>query len=49
MGGGPTEEAGQGLVEYALIIMLVAIVVVAALALLHTRVGDIFSSMTAAI
>jgi pilus assembly protein Flp/PilA len=36
-------EGGQGLVEYALILVLVAIVVIAALTLLGPSIGDIFS------
>jgi len=37
------DESGQGLVEYALILVLVAIVVLIALALLGPAVGNIFS------
>ncbi|MGD1993165.1 MAG: Flp family type IVb pilin [Anaerolineae bacterium] len=40
----PREE-GQGLVEYALIIVLVAIVVIVALSLLGPVIGDVFSSI----
>jgi pilus assembly protein Flp/PilA len=36
-------EAGQGLVEYGLIIFLVAIVVIAILLLVGPRIGSIFS------
>jgi pilus assembly protein Flp/PilA len=36
---------GQGLVEYALIIVLVAIVVIAILLLLGPSIGDIFTSI----
>ena len=39
-------EEGQGLVEYALIIVLVAIVAVAALQLLGTQVSGIFGDIT---
>ncbi len=39
------KEKGQGLVEYALILVLVAIVVIAALTLLGPTIGDIFSSI----
>ncbi|MBI2865009.1 MAG: Flp family type IVb pilin [Chloroflexi bacterium] len=42
-------EEGQGLVEYGLIIFLVAIVVIAVLVLVGPRIGNIFSSITAAI
>ncbi len=38
-------ETGQGLVEYALIIVLVAIVVIAALLLLGPVVGNAFSTV----
>lgn len=42
-------EEGQGLVEYGLIIFLVAIVVIAVLILVGPRIAAIFSSITAAI
>jgi pilus assembly protein Flp/PilA len=38
-------EEGQGLVEYALILVLVAIVVIAILLLLGPVVGNVFSSV----
>jgi pilus assembly protein Flp/PilA len=38
-------ERGQGLVEYALIIALVAIVVIAALVLLGPRIANIFTNI----
>ncbi len=41
----PREE-GQGLVEYALILVLVAIVVIAILALLGPQISNIFSRIT---
>ena len=44
----PREE-GQGLVEYALIIVLVAIDVIAALTALGTSVDGVFDSITAAL
>jgi pilus assembly protein Flp/PilA len=40
----PREE-GQGLVEYALILVLVAIVVIAILLLLGPVVGNVFSTI----
>jgi pilus assembly protein Flp/PilA len=40
----PREE-GQGLVEYALILVLVAIVVIAILLLLGPVVGNVFSNI----
>jgi pilus assembly protein Flp/PilA len=41
----PNEE-GQGLVEYALIIVLVAIVVIAALTALGTNLQGVFQSIS---
>ncbi len=38
-------EAGQGLVEYALILILVAVVVLVILALLGPAIGNIFSNI----
>jgi pilus assembly protein Flp/PilA len=40
----PREE-GQGLVEYALILVLVAIVVIIILALLGPAIGNVFSNI----
>ena len=37
------EEEGQGMVEYGLIIALVAIVVIAALVILGPKIGSIFN------
>ena len=42
------EEKGQGLVEYALIIALVAIVVAGALPALSTGINGVFSDIVAA-
>jgi len=39
------KERGQGLVEYALILVLVAIVVFAVLLLLGPIIGNVFSSI----
>ena len=39
------QEKGQGLVEYALIIVLVAIVVIAALMILGPIIGNTFSTI----
>ena len=39
-------QEGQGLVEYALILVLVAIVVIAILAVLGPQIGNIFSQIT---
>jgi len=38
-------ETGQGLVEYALILVLVAVVVIAVLLLLGPAVGNVFSNI----
>lgn len=38
-------ENGQGLVEYALILVLVAVVVIVILALLGPAIGNIFSNI----
>lgn len=40
----PREE-GQGLVEYALVLVLVSIVVIAILALLGPQIGVVFSTI----
>jgi len=42
-------QRGQGLVEYALIIALVAIVVIAALVLLGPRIASIFNRVNSAL
>jgi len=39
------KEKGQGLVEYALILVLVAIVVIAVLMLLGPIIGNVFSTI----
>ena len=44
----PREE-GQGLVEYALILVLIAIIVIAVLTLLGPAVGQIFSTILGAL
>ena len=41
----PNEE-GQGLVEYALILVLVAILVIAILTVLGGQIGNVFSRVT---
>jgi pilus assembly protein Flp/PilA len=38
-------DTGQGLVEYALILVLVAVVVIAVLLLLGPAVGNVFSTI----
>jgi pilus assembly protein Flp/PilA len=40
------EKEGQGLVEYALILFLVAVVVIAILVFLGPQIGNVFSSVT---
>jgi pilus assembly protein Flp/PilA len=42
-------EEGQGLVEYALILVLVAIVVIVILSLLGPAIGNVFSGIMNAI
>jgi pilus assembly protein Flp/PilA len=44
-----SHEDGQGLVEYALILVLVAIVVIAILALLGPQIGNVFSQIVNAL
>jgi pilus assembly protein Flp/PilA len=39
----PRARSGQGLVEYALIVVLIAIAVIALLALLGGQVGNVYS------
>ena len=39
------KEKGQGLVEYALILVLVAIVVIVILAILGPAIGNVFSNI----
>ncbi len=39
------KEEGQGLVEYALILVLIAIVVIGILTLLGNRVSEVFSQI----
>ena len=41
----PRHQEGQGLVEYALILVLVAVVVIVILALLGPAIGNIFSNV----
>jgi pilus assembly protein Flp/PilA len=40
-------EDGQGLVEYALVLVLVAVVVIAILTLLGPQIGNVFSRIVA--
>lgn len=49
MGLGLSEEEGQGLVEYALIILLVSIVVIVVLGLLGGQVQNVFNQITIAL
>ena len=44
-----SDERGQGLVEYALILVLVAIVVIGVLRVLGPMVGEVFSEVAAAL
>ena len=43
------KEKGQGLVEYALILVLVAIVVIAALMILGPIIGNVFSRVNSSL
>lgn len=44
-----SEESGQGMVEYGLIIALIAVVLIAALTSLGGGLGDIFDRITGAL
>ena len=44
-----SEEKGQGLVEYAIIIALIAIIVIAVVTVLGKKVNNIFNSMGASL
>ena len=46
---GEPDQHGQGLVEYAMVLMLVAIVVIVVLALLGPAVGNMFSNVVSGI
>jgi len=43
------KEKGQGLVEYALILVLVAVVVIVVLAILGPSIGQVFSNIITSI
>jgi pilus assembly protein Flp/PilA len=43
------KEKGQGLVEYALILVLVAIVVIAALMILGPIIGNVFTTINSSL
>jgi pilus assembly protein Flp/PilA len=43
------EEEGQGLVEYALILALIAVIAIAALTLLGGKVSDVLSTVATSI
>ena len=43
---GMDREEGQGLVEYALILVLIAIVVIVALTALGGQIGNVFNKIT---
>jgi pilus assembly protein Flp/PilA len=43
------KEKGQGMVEYALIIVLIAIVVIVVLTVLGTQISTVFSQITSAL
>ena len=42
----PQEEKGQTLIEYALIVLLIAIVVIAMLSILGVDIGGVFTSIS---
>ena len=43
------QEKGQGLVEYAIILVFVAIVVIAIMRLIGPRIGNIFSTINSSL
>jgi pilus assembly protein Flp/PilA len=43
------KEQGQGLVEYAIILVLVALVVIAVVRLLGPKIGNTFSSISSSL
>lgn len=43
------KERGQGLIEYAIILALVAVIVVAVMRLLGPRIGNTFSSISSSL
>ena len=44
-----SREKGQGIIEYALILVLIAIVVIAVLSLIGPAIGNIFSDIVNAL
>lgn len=42
-------KKGQGMVEYALIIGLVAVLLIAGLTTMRTQIGDVFTNITTAL
>lgn len=45
----PQQQKGQGLVEYAIILVFVAIVVIAVIRLLGPKIGNIFSTVNSSL
>lgn len=45
LSGRESDEEGQGMVEYALILVLIAIVVIVILAVVGHRVSDVFNNI----
>ena len=45
----PEEREGQGLVEYALMVVQVSIAVIALLTLLGTQIGTVFTRITSSL
>ncbi len=46
---GSDEAEGQGLVEYALILVLISVVSIALMTALGTRIGAVFTAVTTAL
>ena len=45
----PARQAGQGMVEYALILVLVSIVVIVILITMGSQIGNVFSNVVTAL
>jgi len=49
LGAGRTRQSGQGMVEYALILVLVSIVVIVILLTMGNQINNVFSNVVAAL
>ena len=49
LGAGRTRQSGQGMVEYALILVLVSIVVIVILLTMGNQIANVFSNVVAAL